>query len=391
MIVLGPHHRPTYLAVVGDANDPITWSGIPYHFLLAARERGLIDEGLNLSLKGRAWAVRRALWNALAVAKGRHLGGYQYQPCFLEQLYAPVQQQLLDGVVLNFFQMFPPSIVAERRIEKHFYIDMTLRQLFENYGATIDDRTAAEAMEREREGYEAAALVITHSRWAAQSVIRDYGIAAARVHTVVPGANLDPLVYAEWARKHRGTANVLAGRPLKFVFVGRKWKRKGLDRLLAAFAAARRQGSSATLRIIGFERGWAPAEYRDIEGVEWFGLIDKRRHAARFLESIAECDVGCLLSRAEAGGIALREFHALGLVVIGPAVNGAPEHMIPGASISIPVTASDRDIADVMHDLCHDRSRFQRMREIALHSRRNALWDTAVESILHFWPHAVDQ
>ena len=67
----------TFLAAVGDVNDPITWSGIPYHFLQAAKADGLIDEGLPLNASGPEWTRRRVLWNLGRVLTLRGKGGYR--------------------------------------------------------------------------------------------------------------------------------------------------------------------------------------------------------------------------------------------------------------------------------------------------------------------------
>ncbi|HMP17745.1 MAG TPA: hypothetical protein PKD72_12025, partial [Gemmatales bacterium] len=64
-----------YLAAVGNANDPITWSGIPYHFLQAAQTDDLINEGLNLSTAGAIWKARRLLWNFAQLLSGHGAGG----------------------------------------------------------------------------------------------------------------------------------------------------------------------------------------------------------------------------------------------------------------------------------------------------------------------------
>jgi glycosyltransferase involved in cell wall biosynthesis len=383
-----PHPR-TYLAALGDTNDPLTWSGIPFYFLTAGRAAGLIDEGLKLLVNNKPWRARRTVWNLVQVAMRRRHGGYQYQTGALERLYAPFRDRLQGSVVINCFQIYPPSIVRDQRVEKWFYIDMTMRQLFDDYGAPLDPRTAAKVLAQERTGYEAATGIITHSRWAAQSVVGDYGIPADRVHTVVPGANLDSAAYAQWEQGRTGPDDNVDDPTMKLVYVGSVNQRKGVDRLLGAFRLLRQQGVPATLRIIGADSESMASLYRDVEGVEWLGFMDKRRDAARFLAAVAECHIGCLLSRAEAGGMVLREFHALGLAVLGPAVGGAPEHMIPGSSIAVPPAASDKEIADILLMLWQDRPRLRQMRRQAWNSRRNALWESTVARFRDFWPHTL--
>src|SRR5207248_1430848 len=123
-------------------------------------------------------------------------------------------------------------------------------------------------------------------------------------------ANLDSAEYARWEIeeevRHRDDIEEKE-RPLRLVFVGKEWHRKGLDRLLRALRLARRSGANIMLRVIGCRRELLPQDLRDTDGVEWFGFIDKRTEAGRFLRAVSYCDIGCLLSRAEAAGIAVRE------------------------------------------------------------------------------------
>jgi glycosyltransferase involved in cell wall biosynthesis len=379
----------TFLAAVGDTNNPVTWSGIPYHFLQSARAAGLIDKGLRLSTDGGDWQVRRLVWNATRVARGDRHGGYQYSSAFLERLWSSSLPEITGGAVINCFQLFPPSVVKDPNIIKWFFIDQTLLQLFDYYDQRriIGRQIAREAIDREREGYHAAAGIIAHSNWAAESLLRAYGVPHHRVHIVVPGANLDAQEYKRWEMENleRDVDNN-NGRPLQLVFVGKYWERKGLDRLLGALIIGRRSGLRATLRVIGCNRDSLPTDLRDVAGVEWLGFINKRTESARFFRSVSECDVGCLLSRTEAGGIALREYHALGLVVLGTDSGGAPEHMIPNASIVVPVRANEDKIASILLALETDTEQRAKLQSTAWRNRHNALWEKSVSQIVKFWP-----
>jgi len=335
---------------------------------------------------GRQRAVRRAAWNGFQLFRGRRYGGYQYQPCFLEKLFSPIRETIAGARVINCFQLFPPSVVHDDSVQKWFFIDMTLRQLFACYGAWLDHRTAAEAIAHETEGFRKAEVIITHSAWAAKSVTDDYGISAERVRIVVPGANLDPVAYGVWDKEQQRPSPMEASQPIKLVFVGKYWERKGLDRLLRALRIARHRGAAIQLRVIGLASADVPTAYRNEPGVEWSGFLNKRTEAARFLRAVASADLGCLLSRAEAGGIVLREFHALGLPVIGPEVGGSPDHMFRGASTAVPPDAPDETISDILVRLCKDRSALEQMRERAWNSRHEALWSTTCRRILDFWP-----
>jgi glycosyltransferase involved in cell wall biosynthesis len=379
----------TYLAAVGDVNDPITWSGIPYHFLQSAQAGGLIDEGLPLDASGPVWQRRRLLWNLGRFLTLRGKGGYQYSISFLEHLWKPFRAKLQVQSVINCFQLFPPSVVADRSIRKVFYIDMTLLQLFDFYHqrSTVGHAIAREAVERERRGYEAAEFVVGHSRWAADSVIRDYGIDPTKVRWVIPGANIERELYRSWNAEasQRGRPEADPAAPLKLVFIGKYWDRKGLDRLLEALLIAQQGGVETRLQVIGCQQSDLPTHLQNVPGVEWLGFLDKRRDMRRFLEIVAGADIGCLLSRAEAGGMVLREYHALGLIVLGPDVGGAPEHMFESAGRAFAPTAPAEEIAEWLIHLKQHSDEFRRLRENAWACREEATWDATVARWHAFW------
>ncbi len=370
--------KKTFLAGIGDSNDPLTWSGTPFHLLEAGRQAGILDEGLTLNVDSRSWKIRRVLWNARRLILGWRPGGFQYSAEFLERLYAPFHNKLQGSRIINWFQLYPPSIVANQTIDKWFYIDMTLKQLFESYGAgeALDQRTITDALERETAGYRAAEGIMTLSEWAAQSVIEDYGIPAERVHAIAPGANIRSDVYSEWYSTARFPESEPA-QPLQLVFTGKCWHRKGLDRLLEAFLLAQAHGANLALRVIGVDPATVPLKYRNALAIEWVGFLDKRAEPATFLNAVSGCDVGVLLSRADASPIAVREYCALGLVTLCTNVGGTPEMALAGASVLIPAEASDEEIADALIRLCEDRQATERMRERAWGLRREALWHTA--------------
>jgi glycosyltransferase involved in cell wall biosynthesis len=324
------------------------------------------------------------------VLSGVH--GFQYSEASLEKLWEPRMPELPGTVVVNCFQLFPRQIIENRDIEKWFMVDMTLRQMFDTYlpadpaKYTIGSKTAADAIKRERAGYQAAMGIVTHSHWSAESMIHDYGIGPEKIFVIQPGASLDPADYALWERESEALAKDPTDE-MKLVFVGTDWYRKGLDRLLAAVKIGRHRGLTVTLRVIGCVASHLPAEFRTVSGVEWLGPISKRVQSRQFMQAVSECTIGCLLSRAEAGGIAAREFHALGLIVLGTDAGGAPEQLTPGASLVMPTTATPEQICDHLIKLQNDPSRRGCMLRIARQNRRLALWDQSVNQLERIWPY----
>ena len=372
----------TLLAAVGSVNDPRTWSGTPFHLLAAARPTGVIDEGLDLATDTAAWTVRRLMWNGVAVLRGGGHGGYQFTDAFLRRLWRPIRDRLPGSHVINCTQVFPSDVATDPRVRRSYFLDQTLSQLFDDYGvrATIRADVAADALEREADGYRSAHAIVVHSAWARRAVLAVGGIDAERVHVVVPGANLDAAALGRWAAAHRPSPR-RAGEPLRLVFVGRHPVRKGLDRLLAAVGLARAGGVDVRLDVIGTRPQEVAPDLRGVGGTTWHGPIDKARDPGRFMAVVGGAHVGCLLSRAEAGGIGLREYHALGLAVLGPDVGGSPDHVLHEAAVLVRPEASEAEVAALLSGLAADHERVDAMREVSWRRRDEVSWGHAVAGL----------
>jgi len=371
------------VASMGDAASPLTWSGIPYHLTTAGREVGFVSDGLRLDVTRER--RRRIAWNLWQIARGDRRGGYQYSVGFLERLWKPVQGQLPGSTIINCFQLYPPSVVANPDVTRWFFIDLSLTQLFDYYRirGDIGRRMAADAVARERTGYARARGVIAMSRFTAAHLKDVYGVAADRVHVVVPGANLDPSAYARWegSEAKRREAGDRAADILRLVMVSTQWERKGLDRLLRALALARAQGLRASLKIIGNQRADLPAALTDQPDITWLGRINKNTDADRFLREVADADVGCIFSRYEAGGSVLREYHALGLAAFATDAGGMPDFMFDDASVTVPPEAPDDELAARLLELGRDRDLLARLRAAAWRRRHEACWSATVEKL----------
>jgi glycosyltransferase involved in cell wall biosynthesis len=371
------------LAGVGSASEVETQSGRPYFLLDSAARNGATSwADLNLSVSSPSWWRRRYLWNMRSFALGRGHGGYQFTNDFLERLWDPIRPQLPGSHVLNWTQLYPSSVASDCSISRSYYLDQTLTQLFDDYRirAQIREDVARHALEQESEGYLTSKAVITLSEWARRSVLTIPGMSAERVHVIPPGANLPHREYETWAGHHRiNQGNSL--KPLRLVFVGSHPLRKGLDRLLRSVELAREGGTEIDVAIVGLQASDVPKPLRKIRGVAWHGRIHKQQDAVRFMSIVSAADIGCLLSRAEAGGLVLREYQALGLAVLGPDVGGSPDLVLPGAGVLIPPSATDSAIATTLIDLGNDRERVDQMRWASWSHRSDVLWPDAVRRI----------
>ena len=110
-------------------------------------------------------------------------GGFQYTEALSRsRLFA--QASLADDEVeiISHFPLLPP-LPWPPGWRVSYYIDATLRQNFVDYGLAgrINPEARAAALRRELEHYQAAERIVCMSRWAARSVVEQYGIPSARV------------------------------------------------------------------------------------------------------------------------------------------------------------------------------------------------------------------
>lgn len=379
-----PPSHPLFVAAVGDAHDPNTWSGIPYHLTEAGKEAGFVTAGLPLAAGGPRWTVRRTVWNALRILSGDRRGGYQYSLDFLERLWAPFISQIEGGTVINCFQLYPPSLVNNDRVRKWSFLDLSLTQLFDYYllREGVGRRIAEEALSRERETYRRLEGIVAMSHFAAEGFQRDYGVDASRIHVVVPGANIDRVMYRDWEQNEtRRRAAGPTREPLRLVMVTTDWRRKGLDRLLRALAEGRRRGVRATLRVVGARKEDLPPALTAVTGVEWVGRISKRTDAGRFFRAVCDADVGCIFPTYEAGGSVLREYHALGLAAFATTAGGMPDFMFKDAAVTVAPDATDDQLVAKLMEMEANRPALDELRATAWRRRHEALWSESVRQL----------
>lgn len=305
-----------HLMCCGDATDLDTFSNTPYFLLQAGIPTGLLQAGV--ALHPEKLVARARLWNLVQLARSGKAGGFQYSLPFNT---AVMKQAPLDDrptAILSLFPFLPPT-PWPRRWSVDFYIDATTKQIYEDYkaGERIGEHVKRAALGREREAYRQAGVVICMCEWAADSVIRDYGIDPAKVHVVVGGANFD-----------EGSLKTLAatpppappteGQPLRLGLLGKYWERKGGPFLLELVDALAERGVPAVVRAIGIDPAALPAHPR----LQALGFISKKTALPDLVRELQSWHFGTLFSEAEASPRSNLECLRLGVPVITHAVGG---------------------------------------------------------------------
>jgi glycosyltransferase involved in cell wall biosynthesis len=333
------------VAAIGDAGDINCWSGTPYHFATAC---GSSVTPWQLDLD--RFKTGRRLWNLRRLLSGHGVGGYQYSESFLDAAEAAIPETQWQGFILTFNQHFPRgrSVAALGGRLVH-YIDATFASFCRPGGlaAKLPVKVRENACALERENYASSEWVVTMARWAAESAVRDCGVASTKVSTILPGANLTlpaGFMFPDLAEIPP------ADRPLRLGFVGKDWVRKGLSFLLEVRAELERMEMPAVVRCAGN----CPEELAGEPGLEYVGFIDKAREPERFLEFLTSCDLGCLFSASEPLGISTLEFLRAGVPVAGFMVEGVADTVPPDAGFRFAPKASAIEVALALRSAFRD-------------------------------------
>ena len=365
-----------YIAFPGKASDESHFGGTPYYLSKAFNAIGCPSACLDLVPPPRIRWLRLA-WNALNLIRGKGKGGFQYSDIYLNHVWQEAPEFSAQDTIINLFQVFGPKAL-QSPARKVFYFDMTLCQLFREYKLPISLPLQAAAIAKETACFHAADLILTKSQWAANSVIEDYGIAPDKVKAVVAGANVadDLVTYLEHAPPPPPHDRV------RFLFIGKEPERKGLFRFLDAVRLLPDLKDHIELHLVGLDESLIPASYRDICPMVIHGFINKKRESQRFCDVMLACDVGILLSTAEAGGFSLREFQLAGMAVIAPRVGGSPEWVEPGAGVFVNPEDDAQAIALLLGNLLARPETIAAMRAAARLGRANIGWRQTARQIL---------
>ena len=173
----------------------------------------------------------------------------------------------------------------------------------------LSRRQLARRIERQRQAYERADACCTVTRWAAQSLIDDYGISPEKVHVVGGGRNHEPrAAQRDWSRP-------------RFLLVAKDWDRKNGPAVVRAFERLKRQIDDATLDVVGYH---PPLSAPGVTGHGPRRLDDPAdRTLVDQLFETATCYV--MPSRHEPSGIVFSEANAAGIPSIGTTEGGSGE------------------------------------------------------------------
>lgn len=310
-----------------DPLDPRSWSGTP-HAIHSALQRcgdtevvclGPLDPGLRLpeGAKKYYWKLKgqRYLWEREP----------RIAAIYREQFAAGIAKHKPD-VILSLGTI--PAASLPDGTARAVYVDSTFELNLDYYPTMTNICRPSQLLGElvDREAFSRADHVIATSEWAASSIRTGYGVPGDRVSVVPIGAQHVSTLSGDEIRAR--SADRLRG-PLKLLWVGVEWERKGGDIAVEIAGDLHSRGVDVELHIVGLT---PREEICRLPFVTAHGFIDARKDKGRLEELFLQSLALLLPSRAENTSVAISDSASFGVPVFASDTGGMPTMIVDGVN-----------------------------------------------------------
>lgn len=316
------HAQNLRQAVATQSELAVTWFPIPFE----------LGRGQRFLPGYRNWSVRASLRARAGLARGVRTG-------------------VFDALLFHTQVTALFSAGAMRRVPSVISLDATPVN-FDSVGAAYGHRPAGagwlDALKHQmnQDRFQAAQALIAWSAWTAESLVSDYSVERERISVLAPGA-AQPYFEIGDARTSRS-----AGEPVRLLFVGGDFARKGGPLVLEAVRAAR---TRVPFEVHIVTRDRVP----DIPHVITHHGVGPNSH--ELLRQFALADAFVLPSRGECLSIALMEAAAAGLPIITTDVGALREAAVDGQSALVVPAGDVASLRAAIERLVDDREMRERL------------------------------
>jgi glycosyltransferase involved in cell wall biosynthesis len=337
----------------GDPLDTRAFSGTPFFALRELRRR--YGEG-NVQVVNTPWFDHK-------INQARRLNRFGILPPrtpLVASIYAAMLTRRIEEIrpdavvcvqaaqkILSFLDRWPCMLVA----------DVTVGPLLDYYPAfaKIGARARRLADAQEASIVHSRSSIVLSSNWAAECAAKYYDAPLSRFVVAPLGANFlrDP-----------ETAEAPVGGPLKLLFVGYDWERKGGDIALATFKLLRLRAPDAEFHVVGCR----PEAALETPGVTVYGRLSKEDpgQTAQLLSLFRDSSFFFMPTRNEAFGLVFSEACAFGLPPVAGETGGVGTIIHNDQNgLLLPYDATPEAYADAIFAVWSDAGRYQTMRRTA--------------------------
>jgi glycosyltransferase involved in cell wall biosynthesis len=340
-----------------DPKDPNAESGYAF-----SMRRALLEQGCDLVDIAPVEPWPHPIdWARKLSARGRgRFYHWDREPQYLDRVAAVVERRCRDQ---RPDVLFAPSSLplthVRAAIPKIFATDQVFPALLDGYLCRPGDRYARLGLEQERSALANASIASFPSGWAVDQAVARCGASRERIRLIPWGANLTAEPSDEEVARfleRRLMKRHDQSRPCSLIFIGREWRRKGGDIVVATVRELERRGTPCRLVVVGTK----PPEPVPASTVV-IPFLDKRLpdHARRFSTLLAEAHFLFVPSRAEAYGQIFCEAAAYGLPALSSRVGGIPSIISDGETgFLLPPGSPPPLYAQVIDDILADPERY---------------------------------
>lgn len=320
-------------------SDKKAWSGSIYKLREAIENAGY--EVVWIPYENKSFILYIVL-KILRLFIGKNISGYEHNRLIFWLYAKSINMKKYSDCSFLFFPG-GAQIACYMKTKKNviYFTDVTFKQMINYYWADVNPFVKKEGNLCEKKGINNATINIRASKWAADSVVNDYGFNLKNTFVLPLGPTLEP--------EDIKPVEPIYSKELNILFSGVDWDRKGGDIAVETVKCLKDKGFNVKLYIVGIYN--LPYDYKKKDFIVDVGFLDKNIEVQyrEYINTIRKCNIFLLPTKAECAGIVFSEASAFGLPIFTYNTGGVGEYVIDGLNgYKLPLNSAPLDFANII-------------------------------------------